>query len=260
MAGQCLDIKVISWFHCHKHLLQFQKDQLTILLKSYFVSNFEGYSGFQQQTELQFQPSVKWLKTQAFFWFGNKSRQQGELAERGNQKAASASAEQVHTTVKYLDLDALPLAGGVASSALLMVWSAWRSVAGYCGYPRGRLRSEESENLWRAVGPNKSEAISLLCPLPQTSGIHSAHWSSLELIEVYMHTHLIGISLRFQQKTWQKIFANLRKFHKKVSQWSRYSVKWQKRSWTRIRHKNQKIFKLNTQNFDEPKLLKCGLM
>ena len=36
------------------------------------------------------------------------------------------------------------------------------------------MRSEESEKLWRAVGPSKCEAISLLCPPSQALGLHSA--------------------------------------------------------------------------------------
>ena len=69
-------------------------------------------------------PDIHSVIDQAVALASSKSRQQGEPAERGNQKAASASADQVHTTVKYLDFDASSLAGGVASSALLMIGTA----------------------------------------------------------------------------------------------------------------------------------------
>ena len=69
-------------------------------------------------------PHIHSVIDQAVALASSKSRQQGEPAERGNQKAASASAYQVHTTVKYLDFDASSLAGGVASSALLMIGTA----------------------------------------------------------------------------------------------------------------------------------------
>ena len=71
-------------------------------------------------------PDIHSVIDQAVALASSKSRQQGEpaQAEMGNQKAASASADQVHTTVKYLDFDASSLAGGVASSALLMIGTA----------------------------------------------------------------------------------------------------------------------------------------
>ena len=69
-------------------------------------------------------PDIHSVIDQAVALASSKSRQQGEPAERGNQKAASASADQVHSTVKYLDFDASSLAGGVASSALLMIGTA----------------------------------------------------------------------------------------------------------------------------------------
>ena len=69
-------------------------------------------------------PDIHSVIDQAVALASSKSRQQGEPAERDNQKAASASADQVHTTVKYLDFDASSLAGGVASSALLMIGTA----------------------------------------------------------------------------------------------------------------------------------------
>ena len=69
-------------------------------------------------------PDIHSVIDQAVALASSKSRQQGEPAESGNQKAASASADQVHTTVKYLDFDASSLAGGVASSALLMIGTA----------------------------------------------------------------------------------------------------------------------------------------
>ena len=65
-------------------------------------------------------PDIHSVIDQAVVLASSKSRQQGEPAEISNQKAASVSAEQVHTTVKYLDLDASSLAG-VTSSALLMI-------------------------------------------------------------------------------------------------------------------------------------------
>ena len=69
-------------------------------------------------------PDIHSVIDQAVALASSKSRQQGEPAERGNKKPASASAEQVHTTVTSLDFDASSLAGGVASSALLMVGTA----------------------------------------------------------------------------------------------------------------------------------------
>ena len=45
-------------------------------------------------------------------------------SSKSRQQAASASAVQVHTAVKYLDPDASSLTGGVASSALLMIGTA----------------------------------------------------------------------------------------------------------------------------------------
>ena len=65
-------------------------------------------------------PDIHSVIDQAVVLASSKSRQQGEPAEISNQKAASVSAEQVHTTVKYLDLDASSFAG-VTSSALLMI-------------------------------------------------------------------------------------------------------------------------------------------
>ena len=67
-------------------------------------------------------PDIHSVIDQAAVLASSKSRQQGEPAVRGNQKAASASAEQVHTTVKYLDSDALSLAE--VTSVLLMVGTA----------------------------------------------------------------------------------------------------------------------------------------
>ena len=68
-------------------------------------------------------PDIHSVIDQAVVLASSKSRQQGEPAEMGNQKAASANAEQVQTTMKYLDLDAQSLAG-VTSSALLMIGTA----------------------------------------------------------------------------------------------------------------------------------------
>ena len=68
-------------------------------------------------------PDIHSVIDQAVGLASSKSRQKGEPAERGNQKVASASAEQVHTTVKYLDLAASSLAGHT-SPALLMIGTA----------------------------------------------------------------------------------------------------------------------------------------
>ena len=76
--------------------------------------------GLQVRTAV---PDIHSVIDQAVALASSKSRKQGEPAERGNQKTASANAEQVHTTVKYLD-SASSLAGGVASSALLMIGTA----------------------------------------------------------------------------------------------------------------------------------------
>ena len=62
-------------------------------------------------------PNIHSVIDQAVALASIKSRQQGEPAERGDQKAANGSAEQVHTT-------ASSLAGGVSSSPLLMVGTA----------------------------------------------------------------------------------------------------------------------------------------
>ena len=64
-------------------------------------------------------PDIHSVIDQAVALASSKSRQQREPAKMGNEKAASASVEQVHTTVKYLDLDASSLAG--VTSALLMI-------------------------------------------------------------------------------------------------------------------------------------------
>ena len=69
-------------------------------------------------------PDIHSVIDQAVALASSKSIQQGEPAKRGNQKAASASAKQVHTTVKYSVIDALSLVGGAASSDLIMVGKA----------------------------------------------------------------------------------------------------------------------------------------
>ena len=63
-------------------------------------------------------PDIHSVIDQAVALASSKSRQQGEPAERVNQKATSASAKQVHTTVNYLGSS---LDDGFASPALLMI-------------------------------------------------------------------------------------------------------------------------------------------
>ena len=69
-------------------------------------------------------PDIHSVIDQAVALASSKGRQEGVHAERGNQKAASASAEQVHPNVKYLDPDSLSLAGAVSCSTLLMIGTA----------------------------------------------------------------------------------------------------------------------------------------
>ena len=91
-----------------------------------FVIFWVGWGAAVMMWELQVRaavPDIHSVIDQAVGLASSKSRQKGEPAERGNQKVASASAEQVHTTVKYLDLAASSLAGHT-SPALLMIGTA----------------------------------------------------------------------------------------------------------------------------------------